>query len=102
MAHLDAIYAGFRAAGEPKSDAQMKLRAMQLVGKEWASWAHLLGGDGVTYPEWQRAMLTKEEQKPRNGRRITRAGARYRWSDACNGDRSGVAWIRVCKEEGQV
>ena len=37
MAHLDAIYAGFRAAGEPKSDAQMKLRAMQKVGKEWAS-----------------------------------------------------------------
>ena len=32
----------------------------------------------------------------RNGRRITRASAKYRWSDACDGVTSSVARIRIC------
>ena len=58
MCALDNIFVEFVAAGEPKSDAAMKAHAMSKVGRDLEAIATFLGQDeGVTYVQWQAAIL---------------------------------------------
>ena len=64
------IFAQLRAAGSPVPDLEMKHRAMSLIAdaQTWGAMAHLLGtGDGVSFRQWQAAMLKKEEEFDQNG-----------------------------------
>ena len=68
MCALDNIFVEFIAAGEPKSDAVMKAHAMSKVGRDWEAIATFLGQDeGVTYVQWQAAILEKEREMEETG-----------------------------------
>ena len=68
MCALDNIFVEFVAAGEPKSDAAMKAHAMSKVGRDLEAIATFLGQDeGVTYVQWQAAILEKEREMEETG-----------------------------------
>ena len=70
LARLANIFSQLRAAGSPVPDLEMKHRAMSLIAdaQTWGAMAHLLGtGDGVSFRQWQAAMLKKEEEFDQNG-----------------------------------
>ena len=70
LARLAEINTQLKTAGAPVPDLEMKHRAMSLISEAhtWGAMAHLLGtGDGVSYAQWQIAMLKKEEELEQNG-----------------------------------
>ena len=67
---LANIFSQLRATGSPVPDLEMKHRAMILIAdaQTWGAMAHLLGtGDGISFRQWQAAMLKKEEEFDQNG-----------------------------------
>ena len=68
MCALDNIFVEFVAAGKPKLDAAMKAHAMSKVGRDLEAIATFLGQDeGVTYVQWQAAILEKEREMEETG-----------------------------------
>ena len=68
MCSMDNLFVEFTLAGEPKSDAAMKAHAMAKCGRDWEAIAIFLGQDeGVTYVDWQAAMLEKERELEETG-----------------------------------
>ena len=68
MCTLDNIFVEFVAAGKPKLDAAMKAHAMSKVGRDLEAIATFLGQDeGVTYVQWQAAILEKEREMEETG-----------------------------------
>ena len=68
MCAMDNIYVEFAQAGEPKSDAAMKAHAMAKCGRKWEAIGIFLGqDDGVSYVQWQAAMLEKEREMEETG-----------------------------------
>ena len=68
MVDLDNIFVKFDLCGTPKTDAAMKAHAMSRIGPQWRSVALLLGNDeGVSYLDWQAAMLEKEREEDATG-----------------------------------
>ena len=68
MCSMDNLFVEFTLAGEPKSDAAMKAHAMAKCGRDWEAIAIFLGqDDGVTYVDWQAAMLEKEQELEETG-----------------------------------
>jgi len=50
-------------AGKPKSQEEMKISAMSLIGEDWATVAYLVGTpEDVTYDDFQALMLQKEAE----------------------------------------
>ena len=70
LARLASIFTQLRTAEAPVPDLEMKHRAMSLIAdaQTWGAMAHLLEtGDGISYRQWQVAMLKKEEEFEQNG-----------------------------------
>ena len=59
--HFSMFFSKFRVAGKPKSQEEMNISAMSLIGEDWATVAYLVGTpEDVTYDDFQALMLQKE------------------------------------------